>query len=239
MRSIEINNLHFRYGESKNNILNGISLKIKPGEVISIAGSSGCGKSTLCYCICGIIPHIYHGIIEGEVLIFNKPVDRMNFNIISTSVGMVFQNYDMQLFSPTVEDEIAFGPENLCLEREEIAKRIEMSLKLVNMEKYRFEHPENLSGGEKQLVAIASVLSMNPGVLILDESLSQIDREGRKRIMDIIRMLKDSGKSVIMIDHSLENSGVADHIYFLKEGKLEEFHEIKGNGDESGFYKIT
>ncbi len=238
MNSVEINNLCFKYQNEQNNILDGINLKVNSGEIVSITGLSGCGKSTLCYCICGIIPHIYKGFAEGEVLIFGKPVDKINFSLISTRIGMVFQNYDMQLFSPTVEDEIAFGPENLCLKRKEIAKRIDKSLELVNMERYRFEHPENLSGGEKQLVAIASVLSMDPDVLIFDEGLSQIDKEGRLRIKDVIIRLKDSGKSVIMIEYDAENLDIADSVFFLKEGKLKKISKERIHGDLIDFYKV-
>jgi len=238
MIPVEIKNLYFKYEEEQNNILDGIDLKVNSGEIVSIIGLSGCGKSTLCYCICGIIPHIYKGFIEGEVLLFGKPASKMNFSLISTRVGIVFQNYDMQLFSPTVEDEIAFGPENLCLDRLEIAKRIDTTLKLVNIEKYRLEHPENLSGGEKQLVAIASVLSMEPDVLIFDESLSQIDKEGKQRIKDVILQLKSIGKSIIMIDHEIENLDIADNIFFLEKGKLKRIDRKKEIEELIGFYKV-
>ncbi len=238
MNSVEINNLHFKYEKEQDNILAGVNLKINSGEIVSIMGLSGCGKSTLCYCICGIIPHIYRGLSLGEVLIFGEPVDRINFSLISTRVGIVFQNFDMQLFSPTVEEEIAFGPENLCLERREIEKRIDTSLKLINMEEYRFEHPENLSGGQKQLVAIASVLSMNPDVLILDEGLSQIDSKGKQGIKEVIMQLKNSGKSVIMIDHDIENLDIADHIFFLREGKLKKINKERECESLVGLYKV-
>ena len=117
---VEIKNLHFTYPESKKSILNGIGLKINKDEVITIVGLSGCGKSTLCYCICGIIPHVFEGDMQGEVLIFGNSTKNMKLPAISTNVGIVFQDPDTQLFSPTVEDEIAFGPENLCVERNEI-----------------------------------------------------------------------------------------------------------------------
>lgn len=238
MTSIEIKNLKFRYEDRRDNILDGINLKINKGEVTSIIGLSGCGKSTLCYCICGIIPHIYQGIKEGEVIISGESVEEINFSLISTKAGMVFQNYDMQLFSPTVEDEIAFGPENLCLEHQEIAKRINTALGFVNMEKYRFEHPEKLSGGEKQLVAIASVLSMEPDILILDESLSQLDGDGKQRIKKVIMRLKSSGKSVVLIDHDIENLDVADSVYFMQDGKLKKINKKTNLGDLIEFYKI-
>ena len=147
---VEIINLHFKYPESKieskaesktinkANLLNGIELQINKGEVCAIVGLSGCGKSTLCYCICGIIPHVLDGEMQGEVLVFGDSTKNMKLPNISTRVGIVFQDPDTQLFSPTVEDEIAFGPENLCLDREEIGKRISENLTLVKMEKNRY-----------------------------------------------------------------------------------------------------
>ena len=119
---VEINNLHFKYPENKSSILNGIELQIDKGEIFTIVGLSGSGKSTLCYCICGIIPHVFEGDLQGEVLIFGNSTKNMKLPTISTNVGIVFQDPDTQLFSPTVEDEVAFGPENLCVERNEIGR---------------------------------------------------------------------------------------------------------------------
>jgi len=237
MNPVEISDLYFKYQDGNENILNGINLKIESGKVTSILGLSGCGKSTLCYCICGIVPHIYHGEIKGDVLLYGKPVSGMLPGKIATITGIVFQDPDTQLFSPTVEDEIAFGPENLCIDRDEIARRIDICLKLVNMEKHRFDHPENLSGGEKQLIAIASVLSMDPSIIIFDESLSQIDREGKSRIKNVILQLKNNGKAVIMVEHDPENLELADEIYFLKNGKIEKIEDLKGGGF-AGFYRV-
>jgi len=238
MNPVEIKNLYFKYEDGENNILNGVNLNLGRSEIISVTGLSGCGKTTLCYCICGIIPHIYRGLIKGTVNIFGKPVKEMSFGLVSTRVGVVFQDYDMQLFSPTVEDEIAFGPENLCLGHDEIKRRVDTSLGLVNMEKYRFEHPENLSGGEKQLVAIASVLSMEPDVLIFDESLSRLDEESRDRIKKTILLLKKSGKSIMLVDHGVENFGISDRIFFLEKGKLTEIDKQEKLEGLIELYKI-
>jgi energy-coupling factor transport system ATP-binding protein len=238
MNPVEIRDLHFQYYEDENKIINGIDLSINQGEIFSILGPSGCGKSTFCYCICGIIPHVYPGVLKGEVLVFNKRVSKLELPLISTEVGIVFQDPDTQLFSPTVEDEVAFGPENLCLERPEIGKRIDHSLHVVKMEKYRSAHPENLSGGEKQLVAIASVLAFQPQIIIFDESLSQIDHEGRERIKNTIIKLRDSGNTIIMVEHDTDNLDIADRVFFMKDGRLKKINKDRF-GDFIGFYQGT
>ena len=238
MNPVEVRDLHFKYHEDEKSIINGIDLSINQGEIFSILGLSGCGKSTFCYCICGIIPHVYPGVLQGEVLVFNKQVSKLELPLISTDVGIVFQDPDTQLFSPTVEDEVAFGPENLCLERSEIGKRIDHSLRVVRMEKYRFVHPEKLSGGEKQLVAIASVLAFQPQIIIFDESLSQIDNEGRERIKDTILKLRNSGKTIIMVEHDTDNLDIADRVFFMKEGSLKKINKDR-IGDVVGFYQGT
>jgi energy-coupling factor transport system ATP-binding protein len=220
---VEIKNLHFRYPESTKSILNGIELRINKGEVLAIVGLSGCGKSTLCYCICGIIPHVFDGEMQGEVLIFGSSTKDMKLPAISTNVGIVFQDPDTQLFSPTAEDEIAFGPENLCVERNEIGERISQNLELVAMEKNRYANPENISGGEKQLIALASTLSLNPQIIIFDEAMSQIDDAGKLKIKKAIRDLKAAGKTIIMIEHDLANLDVTDRVLLLNNGELSDF----------------
>jgi len=220
MHAVEIRNLSFKYGQNDNNIIDDVSLLINKGEIFSVLGLSGCGKSTLCYCISGIIPNVYEGHLEGDVLVFNMPVSGSNLPAISRHVGIIFQDSDSQLFSPTVEDEIAFGPENLCLERVEIGKRIDKSLKITGMERYRYEHPKNLSGGEKQLVAIASVLALEPEIIVFDESLSCLDAESKGRIKSTILNLKNEGKTIIMVEHDIDNLDVSDRVFFMKKGKL-------------------
>lgn len=220
---IEVKNLSYQYSGRKEKVLREIDLQVNRGEVLGIVGLSGNGKSTLCYCICGIIPHIFKGRLEGEVLLFGKPVKAMDLTTVATQVGIVFQDPDTQLFSPTVEDEIAFGPENLCLDREEIGERIFDAIKVVGMEKHRHDNPHHLSGGQKQLIALASILSLKPQILIFDETMAQIDLAGKKLIKEKIRQLKKDGKTIIMIEHDFENLDVADRIMVLKDGRLGSF----------------
>ena len=220
---VETKNLHFAYPGSEKNILNGIELKINEGELLTIVGLSGCGKSTLCYCICGIIPHVLDGDMKGEVLIFETSTRNMKLPAISTNVGIVFQDPDTQLFSPTIEDEIAFGPENLCVERDEIGERITKNLELAAMEKNRYANPENISGGEKQLIALASTLSLNPRIIIFDEVMSQLDDAGKSKIKKAIKDLKADGKTIIMIGYDSLVLDLIDRIILLKDGELTDF----------------
>lgn len=145
---IEIQNLSYQYPGKAEETLKGINLQVSRGEILGIVGLSGNGKSTLCYCMCGIIPRVFKGKLKGEVLLYGKPIKNMNLADIATKIGIVFQDPDSQLFSPTVEDEIAFGPENLCLEREVIGERISEALKTIAMEKHRYSNPHFLSGGQ-------------------------------------------------------------------------------------------
>lgn len=223
---LEVCDLQFRYQGSKTNILSGVNLKINKGEILALVGLSGCGKTTLCYCMCGIIPHIFQGDYKGRVLINGALTSEMKLPDIAAKLGIVFQDPDTQLFAPVVEDEIAFGPENLCVERDEIGKRIGDALKQVRMERYRFESPSILSGGQKQLIALASVLSLHTEILIFDEAMSQIDSEGKKIIKEKICELKNLGKTIIMVEHDFENIDIADRIMVMKNGILEPYNGV-------------
>lgn len=224
MFPIEVNKLYYKYPAGNGtNVLDGVSLAVGKGEAVGIVGLSGSGKSTLCHCMNGLIPHVYKGELSGEVVIFGSPVANMKIADIATSVGTVFQDPDTQLFSPTVEDEVAFGPENLCIDREEIGRRIASALEQVGMTRHRLANPDQLSGGQKQLIAIASVLSLQPEVLIFDEIMSQIDTTGRKRIKEVIKDLKKNGKTIVMVEHNLDNLDLADRLMVMRKGKLVEF----------------
>ncbi|WZL72374.1 ABC transporter ATP-binding protein [Clostridiaceae bacterium 35-E11] len=222
-KAIEIIDLYFKYKTQGEFLLKGIDLSVEKGDVLTIVGLSGNGKSTLCYAMCGIIPHIYKGQLTGEVRIDGKSISCMKIPEIATKVGIVFQDPDTQLFSPTVEDEIGFGPENLCVPRAEIGQRIERVLKQIDMEAYRYENPNNLSGGQKQLIALGAVLSLEPHILIFDEAMAQIDAQGKQQIKRVIRDLKNRGKTIIMIEHDFNNLDVADRVMLLRDGKLEKF----------------
>lgn len=217
MKAVEVKNLSFKYKNSDKYILKDVNLSVNKGEILAITGKSGSGKTTLCNCLCGLIPRLYEGILTGEVLIFGENINNLNLAEVVSRLGIIFQNPSTQLFSPTIEDELSFGPENLCIEREEIGQRIDKVLKMIKMEEYRFENPNNLSGGQQQLIAIASVLMMNPSIIICDEIMSWIDSEGKEIIFETLLKLKDEGKTIIMVDHNKENTKIADRIFILGE----------------------
>jgi len=224
---IEVRNVTFRYPRAEKPALEGINLIIKDGEFIGILGPSGSGKSTLALILNGIIPNSIRGVFSGEVIVRDPrtgeafkttetPVSKL-----STMVGLVLQNPESQLFNMTVEDEVAFALENLGLPREEIAERIEWALGVVGLKGLEEEFPPNLSGGEKQRLAIASVIAMRPSHLVLDEPTSQLDPSGKKDVLRVIRRLHKTGITVIMVEHDsrflFRN---ADRLVVLNEGRI-------------------
>ncbi len=220
MDAVIVSHLYFRYPGKSQYVLEDINFALREGEITALMGMSGSGKSTLCRCISGIIPHVYKGDIKGNVEVLGKNILEMALPEIATKIGSVFQNPETQLFSPTVEDELAFGPENLCIEREEIGRRISEALRLVNMEDYRYSNPNQLSGGQKQLIAIASVLTLQPQILICDEIMSQIDKSGKKLIKSVLDSLKKQGKTMLLIDHDHKNLDIADKMLILKNNRI-------------------
>ena len=215
--------LSFQYPGAKEEIIKEINLEVNQGEVLAVVGLSGSGKTTLCYCLSGIIPHVYDGKLTGQVFLGGRPTVEMDISEIATQVGIVFQNPETQIFFPQVEDELAFGPENLCLDREEIGERIEQVLSLLDLEGKRKVRTEHLSGGQKQLVALASVLTLEPEILIFDEVMAHIDTKGKQLIKEIIRELKAEGKTIIMVEHNLDNIDLADRKLVLQQGRLNKF----------------
>lgn len=223
MLPLVVRDLSFRYKDSTGFLFRDINFSLSPGEVLGLMGLSGSGKSTLCYCLNGIIPHVLPGEMQGDVLIRGQSTLSLNLPTISTMIGMVMQDPDSQLFSPTVEDEVAFGPENLCLSPKEIGLRIEEALTLVGMERYRYANPHQLSGGEKQLIALAAVLTLRPDILIFDEALAQLDDNNKHKVQDIISKLQAASKSIILIDHEFGNLTQANRIVVLKGGGLSKY----------------
>lgn len=215
MKAVEIINLKFKYKNSSNLILNNINLEIESGEITAIVGKSGSGKTTLCKCICGLISKDKYSDFNGKVILFNNNISHMDLDQLVTTVGIIFQNPSTQLFSPTIEDELAFGPENLCIHREEIGRRMDRILKIIGMEDHRYDNPNNLSGGQQQLIALGSVLMMEPKILVCDEIMSWVDDNGRKAIRRILLDLKEQGKTIIMVDHKMENIKIADKIIYM------------------------
>ncbi len=184
-------------------------------------GHTGCGKSTLCLTFNGIIPHAIGGDLEGKVVI--DGLDTMEHDIpeLASRVGMVFQDPETQLFSVTVKSEVAFGPENLMLPREEIIERVNWALEATRLKGYEERAPTKLSGGEKQQVALASAMAMRPKILVLDEPTSELDPVGTKRIFSLIRELNERyGITFVIIEHKEEAVKLSDRIVLMKDGRV-------------------
>lgn len=213
---IEIKNLSFQYEGSSKKVLKNLNIDIKEGEFICVLGHNGSGKSTLAKLInAQYIP------TEGDILVgnMNTKDDESLWNI-REMCGMVFQNPDNQLVATIVEEDVAFGPENLGVPREELRKRVDECLELVGMSEYKRHSPALLSGGQKQRIAIAGILAMNPKCLLMDESTAMLDPQGRKDILDTVLKLREMGKTIIHITHYMEECVHADRIIVINEGEV-------------------
>lgn len=218
MNIIEIKNLSYRYPNSFKPVLENINLEISRGEFFLIAGRTGSGKSSLCKAIAGLIPNFYKGEFKGEVKVFGESTLNQK---IAGRIGMVFQNPEDQILTMQVESEIAFGPENLGLPRAEIAQRVEEAISQLQIEHLRDRSPYEISSGELQKVAIASILAMKPEVLILDEPTSDLDPQSAMNLFKILKSLHIQGKTIILAEHRLELAlAIVDRVAVLEQGEI-------------------
>ncbi|MBS7615972.1 ATP-binding cassette domain-containing protein [Candidatus Bathyarchaeota archaeon] len=237
MPLIETKNLTYTYpGATKPSIID-VSIKIEKGEFALITGPSGCGKTTLCRCFNGLIPHFYQGELKGEITVAGLKIQEHPTYELAAHVGLVFQNPENQLFALSVEKDVAFGLENLGVPREEIRKKVDWALKLTGIYELRERTPTELSGGQQQRVAIASVLAMQPEVIVLDEPTSFLDPLGAKKIFEVIYDLnRKLGITIVLVEHRLDlTAKYANHIIIMDNGKVildGEPHEIL-NSDEA------
>lgn len=222
MAIIELNQVSYTYPGRKQESIKNLSLTIEKGEFILITGPSGCGKTTLCRCFNGLIPHFYQGEIKGEIKVAGYNVIQHEIFELAKHVGFVFQNPENQLFALSVEKDVAFGLENLGIPRNEMRERVDWALKLTNTEELRKRAPHELSGGQQQRVAIASVLAMNPEVIVLDEPTSFLDPLGAKQIFEVINDLnKKLEVTIVLIEHRLDlTAKYANHIIALDNGSI-------------------
>ena len=220
MDMIDARNLRFQYeypDEPPHVVLEGIDLRIKQGSFVALLGHNGCGKSTLA-------KHMNAMLLPtgGQVLV--KEMDTADEDQkyeIRRTVGMVLQNPDNQLVSTIVEEDVAFGPENLGVPPDEIRRRVDDSLKAVGMYDYREHAPDKLSGGQKQRVAIAGIIAMEPECIVLDEPTAMLDPQGRREVMDTIRTLnRDRGITVVLITHYMDEAVQADRVVVMDEGNI-------------------
>lgn len=222
MAVIETKGLTYTYpGGSKQSITD-VSIKIEKGEFALITGPSGCGKTTLCRCFNGLIPHFYQGEMKGETTVAGMNISEHPIYELAKHVGLVFQNPENQLFALSVEKDVAFGLENLGTQRETMRQRVDWALELTRIYDLRERAPYELSGGQQQRVAIASVLAMQPEVMVLDEPTSFLDPLSARRIFEVIHQLNRTlGITVILVEHRLDlTAKYTNHIIVMNEGRV-------------------
>ena len=216
---IQLKHISFTYSEEDiRPALNDVSFSIKKGEWIAIIGPNGSGKSTLAKTINGLIE-----AKSGEVLIGSIPLSAETVWDVRRKVGMVFQNPDNQFVGSTVQDDVAFGLENIGVPREEMIVRVEDAVKAVNMSEFIDKEPARLSGGQKQRVAIAGIIALAPDIIILDEATTMLDPKGRKEVIDtILRIKEEQNLTVISITHDIDEAAKANRIFVMQEGQLKQ-----------------
>ena len=215
MQALEFKGVAFSYGDGSFTIKN-LNFSVEEGEFVVVLGHNGSGKSTLA--------RLANGLLEadaGEISVFGKPLTNKNLFEIRRNVGVVFQNPDNQTVASYVEDDVAFGAENIGLPREEIGARIEFALGAVGMQDYRHATVARLSGGQKQRVAIAGVLALKPKIMILDESTAMLDPRGRKEIIDVVlRLNREEKITVLLVTHFPEEALLADRAIVMTRGEI-------------------
>jgi len=219
----KLEDVSYKYPLEDREILKNINLDIKKGEFWAVIGKNGSGKTTLCNVLRRFVPDFYKGELKGRITLEGKELKDYSAKEIVQKVGFIFQNPFTQIsgVKETVFEEIAFGLENLALDAEYIRKRVEETLKLLRIEELRDKNPYELSGGQGQKVALASIIAMDPEIMVIDEPTSQLDPKGTEEIFEIIDILKKEGKTIILVEHKLELiAEYAEKVMVLDEGEM-------------------
>lgn len=240
MKAVQFDNVKFSYREEDEEYaVNGVTLSVEEGEFVAVLGRNGSGKSTLAKLINALLIPTSGKV---EVLGMDTSDEKLTFEI-RKNAGMVFQNPDNQTVASIVEDDVAFGPENIGLPREEIGKRIDFALSAVGMQEFRHATPSRLSGGQKQRIAIAGVLAVRPKIMILDESTAMLDPRGRREVMDVIKRLnREEGMTVILITHFMDEALQAGRAMVMHRGEIvmdAPPEEIFSRSEELESYNLT
>lgn len=223
MGYFKIENVNYKYPLEDKQALKNINIEIKKGEFWAVIGKNGSGKTTFCNMLRRFVPDFYKGELTGKIMLEDKELKDYSQKELVQKIGFVFQNPFTQIsgVKDTVFDEIAYGLENLGLYKEEIISRVEKILKLLEIEKLRDRNPYDLSGGQKQRVALASIIAMDPDILVIDEPTSQLDPKGTEDIFKIINLMANEGKTIILVEHKLELiAEYAQNIIVLDEGEI-------------------
>jgi energy-coupling factor transport system ATP-binding protein len=218
--AVALEAVSFTYTDGERPALSRVGFAVAAGEMVGVMGASGAGKSTLAKCLNRIVPEFEGGAFAGVVRIGGRSLDGARVCEVAPRVGMVFQDFEAQLFSTNVAHEVAFAMEQVGMEREEMVRRIRPALEAVGLAGFEHRDPTSLSGGEKQRLAIASVLALRPAVIVLDEPTTDLDPEGKAEVFALIRTLREQGLSLIVIEHEAEVLRSADRLVLLREGEI-------------------
>jgi len=218
--AVALEAVSFTYADGERPALSRVGFAVAAGEMVGVMGASGAGKSTLAKCLNRIVPEFEGGVFAGVVRIGGRSLDGARVCEVAPRVGMVFQDFEAQLFSTNVAHEVAFAMEQVGMRREEMARRIRPALEAVGLAGFEHRDPTSLSGGEKQRLAIASVLALRPAVIVLDEPTTDLDPEGKAEVFALIRTLREQGFSLIVIEHEAEVLRSADRLVLLREGGI-------------------
>ena len=218
--AVSVQGVTFTYHGGDRPALRAVSFVQSSGEMIGVMGASGAGKSTLAKCLNRIVPEFEDGDFRGAIRIAGQPLEHLRVCDVAPKVGMVFQDFESQLFSTNVAHEVAFAMEQVGMARAEMDRRIMPALEAVGLRGFEHRDPMSLSGGEKQRLAIASVLALRPSVIVLDEPTTDLDPEGRAEVFELIAKLRAQGLSLIVIEHESEELRAADRIMVLREGEI-------------------
>jgi energy-coupling factor transport system ATP-binding protein len=222
MEEIVIEDLWWKYQQKPDWILKGINLSVKKGEFLAITGPSDAGKTTLCRCLVGLVPHSYKGEMKGKVQILGRDTKDSRVSDLSKVIGLVFDDPENQFIGMQVSDEITFGLENMVLPREEIQRRMDWALRVVRMEGSYEKRSYDLSGGQKQRISLASVLAMQPRIIVLDEPTSELDPIGKMEIFSVLGELKKKvDVTIILVEHNVEEIvKYADRVVLIHDGQI-------------------
>ncbi|WP_066073238.1 energy-coupling factor ABC transporter ATP-binding protein [Neobacillus soli] len=223
MSFIQLKNVSYKYPIGKGDVLKGINVKIEKGGFYALIGANGSGKTTFCNVLRGFVPHFYKGDLRGDVLIDGKDIREWEMGELAQKIGFVFQNPFTQIsgVKETVFEEIAFGLENLGVDVDIIIQKVEEVIGLLGIDYLRDKNPQELSGGQKQRVALASIIVMEPEILVIDEPTSQLDPRGTEEIFKIIELMKLKGKTIILAEHKIELiAEKAEQILVFQDGEV-------------------
>lgn len=217
---MRLHDVHFQYADASASALRGVSLAVTQGEMVVVMGASGAGKSTLIKCLNRVIPAFQPGELRGEVSLFGRILTQERVGELAGTVGMVFQDFEAQLFSTTVRDEIIFGMEQIGVEPQEMSRRLTQVLGQVGLEGFAGRDPTTLSGGEKQRLAIAALLALRPQILILDEPTTDLDPQGRQEVFELLGRMRGEGYTLVVVEHELAAAEKADRVVLLHAGEI-------------------